>query len=241
MELGTEPPVESAALLENNEKNTENIPVSPFDKLKNFLPKEQTSGPVLSNDEPSDSNRENDGWNSHGSPIPSIAAQDQGAQNSLLEEEEEEEETMEQGLAVPPKLQSTSSDSLFFIDTVPDDKAGKSAATRRAKANQPVPAIVPKEIPPTDSFPNRVVYDSTPEALASLPQDARLQILNLPQGFDNKEVLAAIFSPYGDIFEISFVSKPRVVHGHIQFATPQILEAAISAEDRREMPGGYKL
>jgi hypothetical protein len=65
--------------------------------------------------------------------------------------------------------------------------------------------------------------------------------LPLSYPIDNKRELALIFSQYGEILDISFSFLPKVIHGFIQFTSPEVLAAAIKAEDRREMAMGFKL
>ena len=46
---------------------------------------------------------------------------------------------------------------------------------------------------------------------------------------------------YGNIYDIAFHVMSRTTHGFVQFDNPQAVQSAIKKEDRREMPGGYKL
>jgi hypothetical protein len=71
-------------------------------------------------------------------------------------------------------------------------------------------------------------------------EKCRIEILNLPIGYDNKDELMEIFSKYGKIVSIEFKTL-KCVHGFIQFENQTEMLVALKAEDRREMPQGFKL
>jgi hypothetical protein len=107
--------------------------------------------------------------------------------------------------------------------------------------SEPVKRNSCKAVP--EEFGNKVTFEGDPVILSTLPAGSKLQILNLPLMYpiEDKQDLAAIFSQYGEIYDISFTTMPKVIHGFIQFGSPEILTAALKAEDRREMKLGFKL
>lgn len=71
-------------------------------------------------------------------------------------------------------------------------------------------------------------------------EKCRIEILNLPLGYENSQELLEIFSKYGKVSSIEFKTL-KCVHGFIQFQSEGEMLAALKAEDRREMPEGFKL
>jgi RNA recognition motif. (a.k.a. RRM, RBD, or RNP domain) len=71
-------------------------------------------------------------------------------------------------------------------------------------------------------------------------EKCRIEILNLPLGYENSEELLEIFSKHGKVLKIEFKTL-KCVHGFIQFENQHEMLLALKAEDRREMPQGFKL
>ena len=116
--------------------------------------------------------------------------------------------------------------------------------TESRQASQERPVITASAKPVPEELGNPVTFEGCdPAILSNCPSGSKLQILNLPLSYpiDSKRELAAIFSQYGEILDISFSVLPKVIHGFIQFTSTEVLAAAIKAEDRREMALGFKL
>ncbi|KAJ3317861.1 hypothetical protein HDV06_001102 [Boothiomyces sp. JEL0866] len=88
---------------------------------------------------------------------------------------------------------------------------------------------------------NKVVYASPHTTIEQMPTGSKLFVGNLPLDYTNKDEIARVFSHYGNIYDIAFQVMSRTTHGYVQFDNPLSVKDAIKKEDRREMPGGYKL
>ncbi|KAJ3257715.1 hypothetical protein HK103_004342 [Boothiomyces macroporosus] len=104
-------------------------------------------------------------------------------------------------------------------------------------ANAPAKTITLPELHPA----NKVVYASPHTTIEQMPTGSKLFVGNLPLDYTNKDEIARVFSHYGNIYDIAFQVMSRTTHGYVQFDNPQSVKEAIKKEDRREMPGGYKL
>lgn len=104
-------------------------------------------------------------------------------------------------------------------------------------ANAPAKTVTLPELHPA----NKVVYASPHTTIEQMPTGSKLFVGNLPLDYTNKDEIARVFSHYGNIYDIAFQVMSRTTHGYVQFDNPQSVKEAIKKEDRREMPGGYKL
>ncbi|KAJ3271293.1 hypothetical protein HDV01_006889 [Terramyces sp. JEL0728] len=123
----------------------------------------------------------------------------------------------------------------------PSDREGglsiPASPASPTKVNPSSKVIVLPELHPT----NKVVHASPHTTLEQMPAGSKLFVGNLPLDYTNKDEIARVFSHYGNIYDIAFQVMSRTTHGYVQFDNPNSVKEALRKEDRREMPGGYKL